>query len=56
MALTSGLTRHERLLDELTKQADLPPGSWRNPRVTLRRTTWEHYCEVPRNPSRVLHF
>lgn len=55
VALTSGLTRHERLLDKLTKKADLPPGSWRNPRVTLRRTTWEHYCEVPRDPGRVLH-
>jgi len=55
VALTSGLTRHDRLLDKLTKKARLPPGAWRDPRVTLRRTTWEHYCEVPANPGRVLH-
>jgi AMMECR1 domain-containing protein len=55
VALVSGLTRHERILDKLTKKARLPPGAWRSPPITLRRTTWEHFCEVPADPSRVLH-
>ena len=55
VALTSGLTRHERLLGKLAMKARLPPGAWRDPRATLQRTTWEHYCEIPADPDRVLH-
>jgi AMMECR1 domain-containing protein len=54
VALTSGLTRHEWMLDKLTRKARMEPGAWRDPRTTLRRTTWEHYCEIPANPDRVL--
>jgi AMMECR1 domain-containing protein len=55
VALTRGLARHERLLDKLTKKACLAPGAWRDGGTSLHRTTWEHYCEVPANPDRVLH-
>jgi hypothetical protein len=55
VALTSGLVRNDLLFDKLTKRARLPPGAWRDPRTTLQRTFWEHYCEVPADPDRVLH-
>jgi AMMECR1 domain-containing protein len=55
VALTRGLVRHQRLLDKLTKKARLTPGAWQDPGTTLHRTTWEHYCEVPDHPDRVLH-
>lgn len=55
VALTSALPKHDALLDKLTVKARLPPGSWREPGITLKRTTWEHYCEVPADPDRVLH-
>lgn len=55
VALTAGLARHEPLLGKLTKKAGLGPEAWRDPRTTLHRTTWEHYCEVPAEPDRVLH-
>ncbi len=55
VALTSGLSRQDLLFDMLTKKADLPPGSWRDPHTTLKRTEWEHYCESPTHPRRVLH-
>ena len=55
LALTRDLARHDLLLDALTMEARLPPGAWRDPRTTLQRTWWEHYCEVPADPDRVLH-
>jgi AMMECR1 domain-containing protein len=57
-ALTSGIARHHLLLDKLTEEAGLRPGAWRDPRTTLHRTSWTHYCEVPadrgRGPGQVL--
>jgi AMMECR1 len=55
VALIRGLARHELLFDKLTKKARLAPGAWWDPCTILRRTTWEHYCEVPDDPGRVLH-
>ena len=55
VALTSGVARHDLLLDKLTKKAWLLPGAWRDPCTTLQRTSWEHYCEVPADPGQVLH-
>lgn len=53
VALTHNMSRHEHLLDRLAKKAGLATGAWRDPGATLRRTTWEHYSEVPGDPGRV---
>jgi AMMECR1 domain-containing protein len=55
VALTSGIARHDLLFDKLTKEAGLSPGAWRDPRITLHRTSWKHYCELPADPGQVLH-